>query len=291
MLRETFYEVENKKTIKQILFLVIGTVLFSIYAGLLISGNNLSTGGALGIALVLNKIFGINVGTAQFLLNLPLFYLGYRYVGKKFMLITGIVIACSSFLINHIAYFISPIDLGDKLVATIFSGILSAVAMSFILIGGGSTGGSDITGKYFAKKFDFNLPTVFLIQDLVIYGVIWLVFDIRYVMYALIMSFVRNQTMKGIQRLISAYIQITIISDKAEDLVEVINEKLHRGSTIIDVEGGYSHQKRRMIILIIQQNEMHILKKIVATHCPKAFITVNDITTIMGNFKEHSYRL
>lgn len=290
MFKDFFFEVEHKKNIKQILFLLVGIILFSIYAGILLPANDLGTGGALGLAFVLNKIFGINVGTGQFLLNIPLFYIGYRYVGKRFMVLTTIVIICSSLLINYLPLVIKPVDLQDKIVATIFSGILSGFSMSFILMGGASTGGSDITGKYFVKKFNINLPTVFLIQDIIIYLIIWFTFDIRYVMYAFIMSFVRNQTMLAIQKFLSAYIQCTIISDDTETLVEIINTKMHRGSTIIDVEGGYSHQKRRMIILVIQQNEMHILRKIVNKHCPNAFITTNSINAIMGNFKEHSYR-
>lgn len=291
LFRETIYEVEKKKNIKEILFLIIGTILFSVYAGILLPYNDLTTGGALGLAIAINKFTNINIGTAQILLNAPLFYIGYKYVGKKFMFITSIIIVLSSILIDYLPTIITPINLGDKIVATIFSGILSGIAMSFIFIGGGSTGGSDITGKYFVKKYNFNLPTVFLTQDIIIYIIIWIAFDIKYVMYAIIMSYVRNKTFKGIQNLLSAYIQCTIITENAEKLVEVINTEIHRGSTIIDVEGGYSHEKKKMVILIIQQNELYTLKKLLNIHCPKAFITVNSINTILGNFKEHSYRL
>ena len=105
------------------------------------------------------------------------------------------------------------------------------------------------------------------------------------------MSFVRNQTMKGVQKLFSAYIQCTIICDCPEVMVELINNTLHRGSTIMDVEGGYSHEKKRMIVVVIQQNEMYLLKKLVSKNCPEAFITVTAVNTIVGNFKEHSYSL
>ena len=67
------------------------------------------------------------------------------------------------------------------------------------LVGGASTGGTDITGKFISYRFKFSLPTVFLIQDIIIYIIVWIFFDIKYVMYALVMSFVRNQTMKGVQ--------------------------------------------------------------------------------------------
>ena len=290
-LSDTIYATEKHKNAKDVILIIMGTVLFSIYAGLLIPVNNIGAGGALGLSLVVNKLTGIKIGTIQFILNVPLFYIGYRYIGRKFVILTGVVISISSFLINNLPRIVTPVHLGDSLVAAIFCGIISGLAMCCLLVAGASTGGTDITGKFISKKMDFNLPTVFLIQDITIYTIVWIFFDIKYVMYALVMSFVRNQTMKGVQKFFSAYIQCTIICRNPEVMVELINNTLHRGSTIMDVEGGYSHEKKRMIIVVIQQNEMHQLRKLVAENCPDAFITVSAVNTIVGNFKEHSYRL
>ena len=290
-LSDTIYATEKHKQAKDVVLIIIGTILFSIYAGLLIPVNNIGAGGALGLSLVANKLTGIKIGTVQFLLNVPLFYIGYRYIGRKFVILTGVVISISSFLINNLPKIITPVNLGDSLVAAIFCGIISGLAMCCLLVAGASTGGTDITGKFISKKMDFNLPTVFLIQDITVYTIVWIFFDIKYVMYALVMSFVRNQTMRGVQKFFSAYIQCTIICKNPEVMVELINNTLHRGSTIMDVEGGYSHEKKRMIIVVIQQNEMYQLRKLVAKNCPEAFITVSAVNTIVGNFKEHSYRL
>ena len=290
-LSDTIYATEKHKNAKDVILIIIGTVLFSIYAGLLIPVNNIGAGGALGLSLVVNKLTGIKIGTIQFILNVPLFYIGYRYIGRKFVILTGVVISISSFLINNLPKIITPVNLGDSLVAAIFCGIISGLAMCCLLVAGASTGGTDITGKFISKKMDFNLPTVFLIQDITVYTIVWIFFDIKYVMYALVMSFVRNQTMRGVQKFFSAYIQCIIICKNPEVMVELINNTLHRGSTIMDVEGGYSHEKKRMIIVVIQQNEMYQLRKLVAKNCPEAFITVSAVNTIVGNFKEHSYRL
>ncbi|MGX7111591.1 YitT family protein [Gemella cuniculi] len=290
-LSDTIYTTERHKNFKNIFLLIVGSILFAIYAGLLLPANNIGAGGALGLSLVMNKLTGVKIGTAQFLLNVPLFYIGYRYVSRRFIILTGIVISASSFLINNLPKLITPVHLGDSLVAAIFCGIISGLAMCCLLVGGASTGGTDITGKFFSCKLKINLPTVFLIQDILIYVIVWIFFDIKYVMYALVMSFVRNQTMKGVQKFFSAYIQCTIICNCPEKMVEIINNTLHRGSTILDVEGGYTHKKKRMIILVIQQNEMYLLKKLVSKNCPEAFITVTAVNTIVGNFKEHSYRL
>ncbi|MGX7086992.1 YitT family protein [Gemelliphila palaticanis] len=291
MLKESLYAVDKKKRTKELICLIIGTMIFSFYAGVFLPQNNLAAGGALGLALAANKIFGLKIGLGQILLNAPLFYISLRYIGKKFTIVTSIVILVSSIFIDILPQFFTNANLQDKLVAAVFAGLMSGVGLGFILIAGGSTGGSDITAKYFTNKYKLNIASVILAQDIFIYCIIWMAFDIRYVMYALIMSFTRNNTIKGIQKLLSAYIQCTIITEKPDKLVDVINNEMHRGSSIIEVEGGYTHKKRQMIILVIQQNELYHLKKIIKEHCPDAFITINSINAIMGNFKEHSYRL
>ena len=288
---KTLYETNRYKNVKNILFLVLGIFLFAIYASLLIPANNIGAGGTIGIALIINKLFGIKIGTTQFILNIPLFFIAYKFIGRKFFVLTAFTISLSAFLINNLPRIISPVYFGDSLVAAVFCGIVSGVAMCLLLIAGASTGGTDITGKFIAKTFKLNVPTVFLVQDIIVYTLVWIFFDIKYVMYALVMSYARNLTMKGVQKFFSAYIQCTIICNTPEEMVEEINTVLNRGSTIIDVEGGYSHKKQRMIILVIQQNELYTLKNIVAKKCPNAFITITNINTILGNFKEHSYRL
>ena len=105
--------------------------------------------------MVINKLTGIKIGTVQFILNVPLFYIGYRYISRKFVILTGIVISISSFLINNLPKIITPVNLGDSLVAAIFCGIISGLAMCCLLVAGASTGGTDITGKFISKKMDF----------------------------------------------------------------------------------------------------------------------------------------
>ena len=147
-LSDTIYATEKHKNAKDVILIIMGTVLFSIYAGLLIPVNNIGAGGALGLSLVVNKLTGIKIGTIQFILNVPLFYIGYRYIGRKFVILTGVVISISSFLINNLPKIITPVNLGDSLVAAIFCGIISGLAMCCLLVAGASTGGTDITGKF-----------------------------------------------------------------------------------------------------------------------------------------------
>ncbi len=286
-----FFEAQRNTRIKNAIFISFGIFLFSIYAGLLVPFNNIGAGGALGISLVLNKLFNINIGTAQFIINVPLFYIAYKYLGRRFFCLTGTIVAISAFLINKIPKFINPVYLGDSLVAAIFCGIISGIAMSLLLIGGGSTGGTDITGKYISRKYKINLPTVFFVQDIIIYSIVWIIFDIKYVMYALIMSFVRNKTMMSFKRLLSAYVQCTIICDGSEALITEINRKLQRGSSIVNIKGGYSNKDKKMIILIVQRNEVPLLKDILANVSPDSFISITTVDMILGNFKEHSYSL
>ncbi len=162
--------------------------------------------------------------------------------------------------------------------------------MSFLLIAGVSTGPTLPVNSLPAFQngaFRFGL----LMQDILVYSLIWLTSTFKYVMYALIMSFVRNQTMKKLSN-VSFSITNVPLSVSIRKKSSAINSRLGRGSTIIKVEGGYSHQKQYMIILIIQQNELHTSQENYRPNpVPSPSSPLPTSINILGNFKEHSYEL
>ncbi|UKS56626.1 YitT family protein [Exiguobacterium acetylicum] len=280
----------QKKRVEKISFLIIGTLLYSLYISLLLSPNDIGSGGIMGITLVVQELFHTPIGLTQLLLNIPLFILGFRFLRKRFMFLSGIIVIASSFLIDWIPTQIVPESLNDPLVASIFAGLVSGLAMALIFFGGASTGGLDILGKFFFARFhNWPLPRIFLMQDLVIYILVWWVFDLKHVMYALIMSFVRAKALQTVYSFYSASKQCIIICEKADEINEVITKELGRGVTILDARGGYSNRTKKMVYVVVQNNEIVRLQEIVSSVEPNAFVTFSEIHTVFGNYKEHSY--
>ncbi|WP_029332675.1 YitT family protein [Exiguobacterium oxidotolerans] len=280
----------KKKRTEKISFLLIGTLLYSLYISLLLSPNDIGSGGIMGITLIFQELFNTPIGLTQLVLNIPLFLLGFRFLRKRFMLLSGIIVLISSFLIDWIPTQVVPESLNDPLVASIFAGLVSGLAMALIFFGGASTGGLDILGKFFYARFhNWPLPRIFLMQDLVIYILVWLVFDLKHVMYALIMSFVRAKALQTVYSFYSASKQCIIICEKADEINDVITKELGRGVTILDARGGYSNRTKKMVYVVVQNNEIVRLQEIVSSVEPNAFVTFSEIHTVFGNYKEHSY--
>ncbi len=282
----------TKRRTEKIGFLIIGTLLYSVYISLLLSPNDIGSGGIMGITLITKELIGTPIGATQLILNIPLFLLGLRFLGKRFMLLSGLIVVSSSFLIDVIPEFVTPESLNDPLVASIFAGLVSGLAMALIFFGGASTGGFDILGKFLFSRFrNWPLPRIFLMQDIIVYVLVWYVFDLKHVMYALIMSFVRTKTMHTVYSFYSASKQCFIICEKADEINAAITEELGRGVTILDARGGFSNRTKKMVYVVVQNNEIVRLQELVKSVEPGAFVTFSEIHTVFGNYKEHSYTL
>ncbi|WP_214829192.1 YitT family protein [Exiguobacterium algae] len=282
----------KRVALETVLFIIIGTILQSIYVSLLLKPNEIGSGGIVGITLIINELFRTPIGLTQLVLNIPLFILGLKYLGKRFIFMTGIVVVLSSVLIDTLPIIIPPTPLDDPLVASVFGGLVSGLGLALLLFAGASTGGLDILGKtIFINNRNLSLPKIFLTQDLIVYVLVFIVFDIKAVMYALVLSFVRSRTLLTIHKFFSAQKQCFIICEKAEEINLVIKQNLKRGVTIMDATGGYSNDSKKMLYVVVQNNEIPRLRHIVSEIDSEAFVTVSEIDSVVGNFKEHSYTL
>lgn len=277
---------------KQFLLLLAGTILYSVYAALLLTPSKIGTGGVLGIALSLNKLFNFKIGLTSIILNIPLFIFGFRLLGKKFALKSGIIVLVSSILMDSIStvfpnFSILPIN--DKLTASIFCGVVSGISMAMLFMSGGSTGGLDISAKIFKNKFkSVQLSHILLFQDLCVYIFVGIVLGPHSVLYALIMSFIRSKTIDTVQEGIASSRQCIIICNNSEKIIEEVKIELGRGVTVLDAVGGYSHNNKKFIYVVVQKHQLTTLRLIIKNIDPLAFVAVSPVNDILGNYKQTS---
>lgn len=278
-----------KKTLREIGFMIMGVLLFSLYVSVFLVPNKIGTGGVTGISLGLNNLFNFPIGICTLLLNIPLFIFGYNFLGKNFVLKSLLVVASSSFIIDFLNFNYSFNPLGDSLTATIFAGVISGLAMSLLFMAGASTGGLDISGKIINNKLkSLELSKILLIQDMIVYIFVATTLGPKSVMYALIMSFIRSKTIDTVQEGVASSRQCIIICENPEKIIEAIEINLGRGVTLLNAEGCYSHTARKFIYVVVQKVQLKALKNIVNTLDPKAFVTVSPVKDIQGNFKQKS---
>lgn len=280
-------------TLKKYMFLTCGCLLFSIYASVLLTPSKIGTGGILGICLSLNKLFNFKIGITTIILNIPLFLFGFKLLGKSFAIKSAFIVIISSVLIDYMNLHFSSyhfIPLSDKLTSAIFCGVVSGIGMSLIFMGGGSTGGLDISAKIVKNQIkSIPLSKIILFQDIIVYIFVGIVLGPQSVLYALIMSFIRSKTIDTVQEGFSSSRQCFIICNKAEEITSSINAQLDRGVTKLDAIGGYSHLNKKVLYVVIQKYQLPALKLLLKEIEPTAFITVSPVNDILGNYKQGTF--
>jgi uncharacterized membrane-anchored protein YitT (DUF2179 family) len=247
--------------------------------GILIPHKFLS-GGFVGTTLIIYYLFPfLPVAGIYFVLNLPVFFLGWRHIGPRFFVysVAGMVIFSLAVLWKP---FIIPVH--DKMLAAIFAGILSGVGGGIILKSFGSAGGMDILSIILYKRFSIRLGTSILVLNVLVLSFAAYVFSLEDALYTLIFLFVSTQVLNVVMYGLSQRKAVHIISPHWEKIHREIMETIHRGVTIIDARGGYSGQDIQMVFTVVSHQELPRLKKLITDIDPQAFVVVSDTLEVMG---------
>src|SRR5699024_3616645 len=204
--------------------------------------NNLSEGGFTGITLLLYFLFKINPAITNILLNIPIFFIGWKYLGRNTFFYTIIgTISVSVFLA---VFQMQPFEINlqsDMTLAALFAGVFIGVGLGIIFRYGGTTGGVDIIARLVQKYLGWSIgKTMFLFDLIVISLSIFLILDLVEGMYTLIAVFVGARVIDFIQEGAYSARGVTIISVQSKDIAKKINEKMNRGVTILNGKGSYT---------------------------------------------------
>jgi len=263
------------------LFLITSGSLICAMAinGILIPHGFLS-GGFVGTTLIIHYLFPfLPVAGLYFILNIPVYFLGWRYIGRRFFMysVAGMLIFTLAVLWKP---FIIPVH--DKMLAAIFAGILSGAGGGIILKSLGSAGGMDILSIILLKRFSIRLGTSILVLNGLILSFTAYVFSLEEALYTLIFLFVSTQVLKVVMYGLSQRKTVSVISPCWEKIYRNIMEMTQRGVTIIGGRGGYSGQDVQMVFTVISHQELPRLKKLINEIDPQAFVVVSDTLEVMG---------
>lgn len=267
------------------LIIAVGAVLYALSVVVFTSPNNIAPGGFTAVATMLNFMFSLPIGTFIFLMNIPLFIWGAIENGLNFLTKTIIGTAFVSVAIDVLTPFV-PVYTGDTLLAAIFGGILNGIGLGFIFYRGGSTGGTDIIALNIHKHMPYiSMGNIILIADFVILVMAFFVYNsFESVLYAIIAIFVSIKvidtisygTSRGNGKL------MFIITNKYDELSKAIMNNLERGVTLLDGEGAYSGEKKRVIMCAVRPQQVYQIQNSVKSIDENAFIIVTTAGTIRG---------
>jgi uncharacterized membrane-anchored protein YitT (DUF2179 family) len=270
----------QKNTIFRIAYILIGSFIYSIAINALFIPHHLLSGGLTGVAMMLNYLFRIPIGLSVAILNIPLFFGSYKYIGKRFTWLSILGILSSSLFLFLTDSWKIPVE--NSMVAAIFGGLISGIGTGIVIKNRGSLGGTDIISIIVNKYFSFNIGGVGMAINAVILGISAFLFNVEMAMLTLVAIFVSNKAIDSIQEGFNHRKTVIIVSDHYQEIADELLKKVKRGITFIDGEGAYTKKGKKLIYMVVRVMELSRIKDIVRRKDPGAFLSIIDTREVEG---------
>lgn len=280
--------------IKTVAPIMLGTAVYAFGLLYFIIPNQLMEGGVTGITILLNYAFSIPIFLTTLLINFPLFILGWKVLGGRQIVYTGVGIGALSFFLwvfeGLIAGgWIEPFSTEhDFILAALYAGVTLGTGLGIVFRFGGTTGGVDIVARILGRKFGWSMGQIILAIDIIIIGASILYIPKEKILYTLVAVFISSRVIDFIQEGAYAAKAFTIISDSAPQIADLITVELERGVTLIPAIGAYSKQAKHMVYCVVSRQEIRRLSLLVKSIDPHAFIIISDVHDVQGEgFREN----
>lgn len=274
---------QNKKklwTALHFLMITVGTFVYSVALEMFLVPNLVLDGGLTGISLMINYQTGILLGLLTFLLNIPFVVLGWRMLGLRFAgsyLYAMILLSGFTALLHNVA----PVT-DNELLSVVFGGILLGIGVGLVIKGGACLDGTELLAMLCSKRLPVSVGQVILFLNLVIFSVAACLFGIDRALLSLLTYIIASKLIDMVETGFNEAKQTIIICNDGATIATEIYEKLGRTMTILDAHGLISG-KKDMMYCVITRLELMELRRIVEKYDGSAFITVSDISEIIGD--------
>ncbi|MRG86385.1 YitT family protein [Salinibacillus xinjiangensis] len=270
--------------IKNLVLIIVGSAIFSFGLVHFNMQNNLAEGGFTGITLLLFYLFNWDPAVMNIVLNIPVFLVGWKLLGRLTFLYTILgTVAVSIFLwLFQKHYFEFPLE-DDMTLAALFAGTFVGVGLGIIFRYGGTTGGSDIIARLAHKYAGWSMGrSMFLFDALVIFASIIFYLQPLEGMYTLVAVFIGARVIDLIQEGAYAARGATIISEKSDQIAAKILKDMDRGVTVLEGRGSFTGAKRDVLYCVVGRNEIVRLRSIITSIDPHAFVALSSVHDVMG---------
>ncbi|WP_312473309.1 YitT family protein [Neobacillus sp.] len=256
-------------------------LLFGFAFNTFLIPHKLASGGVTGIAFFIHHFIHINTGWIILIINIPLFVLGLKYLGKRFILLTIYAVVVLSLSMKFIP--VHPIS-HDILLSSIIGGALYGIAVGILIRFGGSTGGTDIISLTLSKKKNMQVGFLNTCMNLLVVGISGVIFGWNITLYTIIAIYVAGRAVDMVYTTQNK-LTLTIVTEKYEELCEALIHLHVRGVTITDAEGAYTHKPKKVLTTVITKFELSETKHTIRGIDPNAFVNITQTLEVMGRFR------
>ncbi|ASJ53450.1 hypothetical protein BP422_07685 [Brevibacillus formosus] len=270
-----------KIRLDSIIAIIIGSAIMGFGINAFNIPNHLAEGGITGISILIKLLVPVvDQGIVFFVLNVPLFFLGWKILGRTsfFYTILGTV-SLSVFL--SLFDGVLPLPMKDRLLASLYAGVAVGVGLGIIFRYGGTTGGVDIIARLLQKHMGISMGRTLFFGDILVIGASLVYLNLESAMYTLVVVFIAARVIDFFQDGAYAGKALTIISNEADSIAKHILD-VGRGVTLLAGKGAYSGEEKKVIYVVVSRNEVMRFKTIVQEIDPHAFVIVNDVHEVLG---------
>jgi uncharacterized membrane-anchored protein YitT (DUF2179 family) len=272
------------ETVRDYLYILAGAVLQAFSLRIFLVPANLASGGVTGITMIINHFTGWPIGTMVLICNIPLFILGWRFLGgKRFAIKTAVAVATYALLVDVLVLFLPAKGLTDDIVLnSLYGALLSGIGYGLVYRGQGTSGGSDILARILNNWKGISLSQSYLVVDGLVILTAGFVFGPKQALYALITLYVSGLIAETVLEGPSVVRTAMIVTAYPEQVAEKIMEDMGRGVTLLTGKGAYTGADRFILYCVVIRSEVPTLKAIIHEIDPQAFMVIGQAHEALG---------
>ena len=263
------------------ILLLIGTFLLAFGYVMFQVPFNIVAGGLSGLALIINSFTGWPIGVMYWVMNIPMFILGFIYLGRwSFLIRTLIAVTIFSFLIDWLQLVLPPLITPypvteNLLLATIYGGIIGGIGSGLLYRAGGTVGGTSIIGRILQNKTGMPLSQTYFYADGIIILLAGIVFGWEIALYGLLMMFISglasDYTLEGP----STTRVVTVITNSPKNVSAALLTELGRGVSFWEITGAYTGEQHYMLTCTVSRPQVSQVRNVISDVDPHAFVTIS----------------
>ncbi len=261
--------------------LTAGSVLAAFALEEFLVANNIFDGGVVGVSMILHNFLPVPLGLLTVIINIPFLIYALLHIGKRFLAKAAYSMVLFSVLLE--VFKTIPEITDDLLLATVFGGVLLGAGVGMVLRGGGCLDGTEIVGIFVNRKFSLSVGKTVLLINIVIYAIAGALFGLDKALYSVLMYFITSRIIDAVQTGMDQAKALQVITEEGETIADAIYENFGRTVTFIRGEGLISGTKKDILYCVITRAEIYEFRKLIRNMDVSAFITVTDVSEIIGN--------
>jgi uncharacterized membrane-anchored protein YitT (DUF2179 family) len=264
-----------------LLLISVGSAIFAVAVNGILVPQRFVSGGVVGLALIIHYLFSsLPVAWLYFLFNIPLYAIGWMFVGRRFFVYSIFGLVIFSLAVDRVRV---ALPVHDPILSAILAGIMCGAGSGLVLRSWGSGGGTDILSVILLDRFSIRLGSTVLSFNIIVLTAAALLFSLEGALYTLVYLYVSSAVLNIVVTGLSQRKAVFIISSHWQEILETVLHEIRRGVTIIQGQGGYTGKEEQILYTVISFQELPRLKEKVKQADPGAFVVVQNTLEVMGH--------